>query len=191
MYILGIGGSPRREGLSNSLLDDALDGARSQGAHVDRIIVNDLDIKPCQDCGGCGASGICVIKDDMLKVRNEIGLADAVIISTPIYFGSVTAQLKTLIDRFQDAWTAKYILKQRPLRPKTRKGALIVVSGSDKSHNFENAQQIVDKFFKTLDIEYAGNLFLGGSDILDEGPGKKEDASKRAFDLGASIAKSL
>jgi len=75
--------------------------------------------------------------------------------------------------------------------PKTRKGALLVVSGSERTNDLENARHIVKKLFATLDIEYFGDLFIGGSDIMDKASGKKDDAMKRAFELGASLARGI
>jgi multimeric flavodoxin WrbA len=189
MYILGIVGSPRKRGLSDVLVDSALEGAASEGCHVEKIFLSDLDIKPCQECGGCSDTGSCVVNDGMGKVRREINEADAVIIASPIYFGSITAQLKAMIDRFEDAWTAKYVLRNHPVNPKPRFGALIAVAGGDNSKYFENAKQIVGNLFATLDIEFAGELFLGGID-MNKREGRLEEATKKAFDLGVKLARS-
>lgn len=191
MYVLGIGGSPRRKGLSDSLLDEALDGARSEGCHIEKIVLSELKIRPCDDCGGCGEKGTCVIEDDMAKVRPEIEQADGIIIASPIYFASVTAQLKAMIDRYQDAWISRYILKRVPFNRKARKGAFLCVSGEDKPQYFENAKQVVKAFFATLGIEYSGELFLGNANSYSRFSSNKDEALKKAFELGSSLAKNL
>jgi multimeric flavodoxin WrbA len=191
MYILGIGGSPRNKGLSDSLLDVALQGARSEGCHVEKIVLNELSVEACQDCGQCSATGACVVSDDLSDVRAQIDLADGVIIASPVYFASVTAQLKTFIDRFQDAWISKYVLKRTSARHKTRKGVFLCVSGEDKVRYFENSKEVIKAFFATLDIEYSEELFLGGSNNFAKGSSRREEAMKKVFDLGAHLARSL
>ena len=191
MYILGISGSPRKGGLSDSLLEGALDGARSEGCHVEKIVLSDLDIRPCQDCGGCADTARCVIRDGMDTVRAEIELADGIIIASPIYFGSITAQLKAAIDRHQDAWVAKYVLKNAPHRHKAKKGVFLCIAGEDKARYFANAKEIITAFFATLGIEYSGELFLGASEALLNDDLRRDEAMKRAFELGSSLARSL
>ena len=183
MKVLGIGGSPRSGGNSDLLLASALDGARSGGAKTDKIVLNELDFKPCQECGGCDETGICVIKDEMDIVYKKFEEADAVIIASPIFFGSVSAQTKMMVDRFQCRWIAKYILK-RPWVEKRRRGVFLAVAGSRRMAFFENAKEIITIFFKTLNIEYAGDLFFGG---VDKKSAIKKDALKMAFALGARL----
>jgi multimeric flavodoxin WrbA len=187
MYILGIGGSPRKGGFTDMLLDSALNGASSEGCHTEKIFLNDLDIRPCQDCGSCADTGVCVVRDDMLKVREGIAEADRIIIASPVYFGSVTAQVKTMVDRYQDAWTAKYVLKYNPVRPIEKKGAFICVAAEDKIQYFENSRQIIKNLFATLDIEYHTDLFVGGTAGMDALA--KDETAKKAFHLGAEMVR--
>jgi len=187
MKVIGISGSPRKGGNSEILLDEALKGARSAGASIEKIILNDLDFKACQECGGCDESGSCIIDDDMRLVYKKIAQADRIVIASPIFFGSVTAQLKAMIDRFQSLWVKKYVLKKPASPRKKRKGIFLCVSGSDKEGFFKNARSLVRIFFNTLDIVYFGDLFCGSVD-------KKSDIKKRiavlrkAFELGAALA---
>ena len=187
--IIGIGGSPRKSGNSDMLLDEALDGARSAGAATEKIVLNDLNFKACQECDGCHDTGICVIKDDMQFVYQRIEESDGLIIASPIFFGSLTAQLKAMIDRFQCLWVKRHILK-RPVASKKRKGAFLCVYGSDRSEFFESAKKIVKIFFATLGIEYLGELSCGN--LENVGAVKKEKTVLvRAFELGEMLAKSL
>jgi multimeric flavodoxin WrbA len=186
MKVVGISGSPRRSGNSEILLNRALEGARLAGARVRKVILNELSFKPCQECGGCARTGVCVIKDGMEDIYKLLESADAVIISTPIFFASVSAQTKMMIDRFQCSWEAKYNLKKIG-RSKARKGILISVAGSHRKDYFENARGIIKAFFATLDIEYSDELFLGGIDKKAE-IDRDEKALDRAFALGQEIA---
>ena len=114
MIVLGILGSPRRGGNAEVLLDKALEGARSGGVSVEKISLNELTIRPCQECGGCDDTGKCVIADDMAAVYNSVDRADIVILASPVFFGELTAQTKAMIDRFQCRWVGKYRLKKGP-----------------------------------------------------------------------------
>lgn len=184
--VVGISGSPRRLGNSELLLDRALEGAKLSGAHVEKIILNELCFKPCQECGGCAKTGACVIKDDMDGIYKKLSTADVVIVATPIFFASVSAQLKAMIDRLQCVWEAKYNLS-RPSPDKKRKGIFISVAGSYRKDSFENARAVVKAFFSTCDIDYLDEIFCGGI----EKKADVDDNAKlldKAFELGKRAA---
>ncbi|OGW83732.1 MAG: hypothetical protein A2987_05230 [Omnitrophica bacterium RIFCSPLOWO2_01_FULL_45_10] len=187
MKVLGISGSPKRRGNVEALLDKALEGAESEGAKGSKIILNELNFKPCQECVGCEEIGECVIEDDMQTVYDEIENADAVIIATPIFFGSLSAQVKMMVDRFQCLWVQKYVLKRALTRPR-RKGALLCVSGKKNKDFFENAKAIIKIFFTTLDIDYTNELFFTSLD--KSALNTRNEALKKAFTLGRSLASS-
>ncbi len=186
--VIGIGGSPRKGGNSDILLDETLKGARKHGASCEKIILNDLDFRPCQECGGCDETGVCVVKDDMQSVYKKIEEADRIIIATPIFFGSLSAQIKMMIDRFQSYWIRRYILKIAVSAKKRRKGIFLCVSGSDKKEFFENAKKIIRIFFITLNIEYFGDVFCGGIDEKAAIKKNKKTLAK-AFKLGEALVK--
>lgn len=187
-HILGISGSPRRLGITERMLDRALDGARSAGAGVEKIILNELDFKPCQECGDCTETGACELEDDMKGVYKKFDEADGFIIASPIFFGSVSAQLKMMIDRFQSAWARKYVLKAPPPYKKRRKGIFICVGGQDTKEYFENAKQIVKLMFGTLDIDYLNDIFVGGCNVKAKNKPKSDLAPDKAFELGKALA---
>ncbi len=182
MRLLGILGSPRRGGNSELLLDQALAGAKLKGLDTEKIILNELKFVGCQECGGCRKNGECVVKDDMQDVYKKVAAADSIIIASPIFFGSLSSQVKAMIDRYQCLWTAKYILKKKvSLKPK--KGSLILVSGTNRDKFFQNAESIVKNFFAVLGIEFAQGLYCPG---IDQKAGilKHPDYLKQAFELG-------
>lgn len=170
------------------LLAEALKGARSAGASCEKIILNDLDFQPCQECGGCDETGICVIKDDMQPVYKKFEEADRIIIASPIFFGTLSAQVKMMIDRFQSYWVRKYVLKRAVSIKKNRKGIFLCVSGAERKEFFESAKKIVKIFFATLNIKYSGDLFCGGIDEKDAVK-KNKKALSMAFRLGAALVK--
>lgn len=184
MIVLGINGSPKIDGFTADLLDAALEGAASQGAKTERIDISALHIDPCSACGSCNANGECNINDDMKVVSEKLKRADSVIIASPIFFGSLTAQLKAMIDRFQVSWISKYVLKKDIWSDKKRMGSFICVSGQDNREFFENANQIIKVFFLTLSIKYKENLYFGGTNAMTKMGEKWERALAGSRELG-------
>jgi multimeric flavodoxin WrbA len=187
--VLGINGSPKADGLTSLLLDRVLDGARASGAHTEKIILNDLNFRACQECGGCDETGICVLDDDMRPIYEKLAKADAVVVASPIYFGNISAQLKAMIDRSHSSWMAKYILKRDLTGNKKRKGIFLSVSGKDTEEYFENAKKIIKIFFITQNIEYRSDLFISGLNTMPIDDPRRESAKERAFQLGTDIIK--
>ena len=101
MKVLGIAGSARRGGNTDLLLAEVMKGAASKGAEVKTIILNDLEISPCQHCDACLEAGNCRIQDDMQTVYRELEATDRIVLASPIQFMGVTAQAKAMIDRGQ------------------------------------------------------------------------------------------
>jgi len=99
LKILGVSCSPRPAGNTQILLEEALDGARTEGAEIELISLKGKEIKPCDACGACHKTGKCHITDDMAEVYGKMAEADGIIFGTPVYFYGMPAQLKTLIDR--------------------------------------------------------------------------------------------
>jgi len=100
MKLLGILGSPRVGGNSDVLLSRAPAGAKEAGADVKKIILDRKHIAGCKDCKKCNKTGVCAIKDDMAAISEHILDAHAVIHSCPVYFWSMTSQMKAYLDRW-------------------------------------------------------------------------------------------
>jgi len=99
--VLAVFGSPRKKGNSITLAGKIIEGAQSCGAEVETIYLNDLKIRPCQGCYACqeeDAKG-CVIKDDMQDIHTKVTQADALIIASPVYWFTMSAQTKLFMDR--------------------------------------------------------------------------------------------
>jgi multimeric flavodoxin WrbA len=186
MRVLGIMGSPRIKGNTDLLLDEALKGAQSQGAEVEKIIVDKLKISPCREFYGCLRNGNCVIRDDMDGVYPKLLHADVVIVASPMFFYGLTSQLKALIDRCQALWARKYVLKQN-LPHKGRKGAFIAVGATKGQKLFDGSIFTVKYFFQAIGVEYAEELLVRGVDKKGEII-KHPAAFKDAFELGSRIA---
>ena len=186
MKIIGINGSPRIGGNADILLDKALEGARSIGAETEKVILNTLKIAPCQECENLKDDGSCIVEDDMQDLYRKILEADAVIVASPVFFGSITAQAKIMIDRFQCLWRAKFILKKNTVK-KEKVGAFISVEASNREDFFVNSRSIVKNFFAVIDASYQEEVLCRG---IDE-KGKvlaRTDCLEKVFELGAKVA---
>ena len=104
--IVIISASPRKGGNSDLLCDEFMRGAIETGNHVEKIFLKDKTIHYCQGCGACYADGqSCIQKDDMTEILNKMIAADTIVMATPVYFYSMNAQMKTLIDRTCSRYT--------------------------------------------------------------------------------------
>ncbi|HWR05322.1 flavodoxin family protein [Sporomusa sp.] len=99
MKIIGLVGSPRKNGNTDVLVQKALEGARAQGSETELFHLNELAARGCQACYGCKKAGKCVINDDLTNVFTAIETADGIVLGSPIYFGRFTAQTATFMDR--------------------------------------------------------------------------------------------
>lgn len=100
MKILVITGSPRKNGNSNTLAEHFIKGAKEAGHEVVRFDAAFKKVHPCIACNRCGMNGQCVFKDDFEFIRKHIADADLVAFATPMYYFGISAQIKTVIDRF-------------------------------------------------------------------------------------------
>ncbi len=104
MKAIGVNGSPRKKWNTAALLEKALEGAASEGAKTKLIRLYDLDFKGCISCFACktknGKSyGKCAVKDELTEVLEEVNGADVIILGSPIYFASVTGEMRSFMER--------------------------------------------------------------------------------------------
>ncbi len=166
MRILAIMGSPRIKGNSDLLLDEAIAGAQEAGAETEKIIVAKLKIEPCQEYYGCLKDGRCVIHDDMDPIYAKILAADAIIVASPIFFYTVSAQLMPLISRCQALWAKKYVLKDMDIP--VRKGAFIAVGATKGEKLFDGPKLTIHYFFQAINVELSDELLIRGVDKRGE-----------------------
>ncbi|MFW9895392.1 MAG: flavodoxin family protein [Candidatus Thorarchaeota archaeon] len=100
MQVLGIVGSPRVGGNTDCLVDEILAGAEEAGASTEKIMLNKLNIKPCQACNSCYKTGNCAQKDDMADLLDKMIQSDLWVLGTPVYWWGPTAQFKAFLDRW-------------------------------------------------------------------------------------------
>jgi multimeric flavodoxin WrbA len=185
MKVLGIMGSPRIKGNSDLLLDEALKGAESQKVETEKIVVDKLNLTACREYYACLKDGKCVIKDDMDAIYQKILDTDAIIVASPIFFYTVSAQLMLLISRCQAIWARKYVLKDLDIP--VRKGAFIAVGATKGQKLFDGPKLTIHYFFEAINAEYTEELLIRGVDKRGEIK-DHPDMLTVAYELGKKIA---
>jgi len=185
--VLGIAGSPRRQGNTETLLGRFLAGAESAGAQVEKIVLAQLKIGGCIACDGCWDDGHCIVQDDFQPVYEKLVAADVIALAAPQFFRNVPSQVKALIDRTQCQWARKFVLKAplaaTPAGHVRRRGVFTSVGGTVPRPDFSGAIRTVKGFFGLYEADYWAELLYGPvdakGDIL-----KHPTALQESFDLG-------
>ncbi len=183
--VVGICGSPRKNGNTEILLREALRAAEDRGAETELIRLAGLDINPCRACDSCKKTGECAIDDDLNDVIERAASADGIIIGSPVYFGSVTAQTKMFMDR------------TRPLRSGFRLsdkvGGAVTVGGS-RNGGQETACNDIHNFFLIHEAVVVGDAaptaHYGGTGVGGARGDTEKDAQglETAGNLGRKVA---
>jgi len=158
MLALGLQGSPRKKGNTETLLSMFMERLREEGVATQVIEVCRRHIEPCKEMTVCEKKGICPIKDDMDEIYGLLRRADIVIAASPVFFYNVTAQLKALIDRCQTLWARKYMLKLQDPGHDTRRGFLLGVGATAGKQLFDGMHLTVRYFFDGIAAAYIGDL---------------------------------
>jgi multimeric flavodoxin WrbA len=191
---LAIYGSPRRKGNTSLLLKNAVEGVRAEGADVDEVVLRDLKISPCLEIYGCKETGRCVIKDDFQQVYDQLLNCSGVILASPMFFYTVSAHTKALMDRCQSLWVKKYWIEKVPFGRKEfrRKGLFISVGATHGKKLFDGALLTVRYFFDTFDAELWRSLLFRGldfeGDVLKE-PQYLDEALKTGHEFAQAVIK--
>jgi len=176
LKILGINASPRgSKSQTLRLVRAALDGARESGAETELVDLCQLDIEYCNACATCFAKGRCIFEDDFAELYQKILNVDGLILGSPNYFHTVTAQMKTMLDRMADAihcqlLTGKY-------------GCSVATAGSP---SYDEVTDYLNKILMGFGANVVGQV--GASPRL---PGTMEAAEKEAFALGRELAEAI
>ncbi len=187
MKVIAFLGSPRAKGNSELLLDEALRVIEEEGHTVTVFKPARMKISPCINCGGCDETGICEVKDEMDIIYKAIREGDRFIISSPVFFFALSAQIKAMIDRCQSFWCEKYLLKRPiPEGEYGRKGLLMLVGGMKKEIGFTCGDATATAFFRTINVPEHQSLFYPQVDA--KGAIKKHST---AFEEVSEAAKKL
>lgn len=189
MKALVISGSPRINKNTDILLNEVIKGLKSQDIDVEKINLAQLKYDPCIGCDICGETGHCYKKDDMTPIYDKFNNADVIVIGSPVYFNSVTAVTKAMVDRCQSYWSSKYILNKSSIdQNKKRKGMYVGVGGAkhpDLEKGFIGATVVMDLFFRAVNTDYMFNLLVDNTDEVSVTD--REDVLKNAYELGVKL----
>lgn len=187
MKVIAFLGSPRVDGNTDLLLHETIRAIEEQGHEVKTLKLNYLNIKPCQDCGGCDKTGVCIINDDMTEIYNKIREADRIILASPIFFFGLSAQAKAMVDRCQSFWCEKYLLKKAiPEGQHGRKGLLMLVGGMKRDIGITCGDATAKAFFRTISVsthEVLGFLGVDAKGAIFDHP----TALKDAYEAGKKL----
>ena len=190
--IAAIYGSPRRKGNTATLLSRAVQGARDSDARVEEIVLRDLKISPCLEIYACKKDGRCAIKDDFHPVVDQILSAKGLMLASPVFFYTVSAHTKILMDRCQSLWVKKYWIDKVPFgqwEPQ-RKGFFISVGATKGKKLFDGTLLTVKYFFDVLDTELFRSLLYRGLDFEGD-VSKHPEYLEEAYMAGKSFAEAL
>lgn len=184
--VLVLEGSPRLGGNSQVLMDAVARGIVRAGGTLERIRVADLKIAPCIGCGGCDKTGHCVVKDEMTGLYEKIVAARRLLLVSPVYFYSLTAQLKAAVDRGQALWSRKHLQVNKGLwqDDPDRKGYLVAVAATKGARVFDGSILTAKYFFDATGFAYGGELLVRGIDQRGE-MARAQDELARAEEFGA------
>jgi multimeric flavodoxin WrbA len=175
-------GSPRGKGNSSLLADQAAAGARATGAEVVTFSLHTMDIRPCDACDICQETGVCVLKDDMQLLYPKLREAEAIVIASPIYWFTMSAQTKLFIDR----WYALESSQGNALKGK-QFGIILTYGDTDPySSGAINAIRSFQDMFRYIGADIAGMVYgtaNGEEDVLNQ-----PKLLERAYKLGEKLA---
>ncbi|MGW8194261.1 MAG: flavodoxin family protein, partial [Desulforhopalus sp.] len=186
--IIAIYGSPRRDGNSATLLKKAVAGARQEGAHVEEVFLRDYKISPCLEIYQCIKTGECAIRDDFPEVLAKLEDSNGIMLSSPIFFYTVSAHTKIFMDRCQSLWVRKYWIENQVLgeAPETRKGLFISVGATGGKKLFDGAILTVKYFFDVLNAGLWKTVLCRGVDRKGDIM-KRDDYLAEAFQAGGDL----
>jgi len=181
-HILGVIGSPRRNGNTHLLVSKLLEGAQSAGAATDTVFLNDLRIRECDGCHACWSGRPCSKNDDMNPLYARIIESDVIVFGTPVYWYGPTALMKAFIDRF-----VYFNCPENHEKIKGKPAALVIPFEEESIEMGGLVVAFFERCFKYLDMPLAGTILAPGvtrkGDVLE-----KPEFIDKALELGRSLA---
>ena len=186
MKIVGIEGSPRKNGNTEKLVRTVLAGAEDVGSRTDFLKLADRTINYCQGCGSCRATGDCVIKDDMDKVVDVIQDSDVIVLGSPIYAWQVSGTTKVFMDRLCRILTPNYESRLNS----SKKIAFAYTQGNPNADMFKSYFDYQEKVYTFLGFTLVGRIQAigtrGKEDILTQ-----QKTMEEAFSFGQRLATTI
>ena len=179
--IVVLNGSPRKHGNTAALIDRFRAGAQSAGHSVTRFNIAEMNISPCIGClkGGKNKASPCTQKDDMDQIYPAYETADIIVLASPLYFWSFTAQLKTAIDRIFAA------IEANGYAAPPKDCIMLIAAGDSSRSNFQPMIDYYKSFLSNIGWTDVGMLLAGGVNEIGDIAGKP--VLEEAAALGAGI----
>lgn len=175
--VLILSGSPRNGGNSDILCDEFMKGAKESGNEVEKIRVATKKIAPCSACYYCSDNGgKCVHKDDMAEILQKMIDADVLVLATPVYFYSVSAQLKVVIDRTVARW----------LEVKNKEFYYIATMADTDNSAVDTTLACFRGYADCVDGAVEKGIIIGNG-VYTPGEVKSTQAMKDAYNMGKSV----
>ncbi|MDD2734904.1 MAG: flavodoxin family protein [Desulfuromonadaceae bacterium] len=191
IQVTGIVASPRKQMNTDTLVQKILDGCQKSGAAVSKIYLNDLVIQPCRACKSQDGSG-CLYQDGMEQIYELFEKADGLILGTPVYYNSVSSQMKLMIDR-------SYCLAKPVITPsgkriyesavkKMKKGMVVSVGGSGS--NPECVLPVFELWSPEVNLSIVDSILVTHAQ-LGKAPKESAELLLEAFSKGEKFARLL
>ncbi len=174
--VLILSGSPRKNGNSDILCDEFARGAAEAGNHVEKIRVAEKNIGFCRACYACRGTGVCAIKDDVAEVLQKMIDADVLVLASPVYFYSIDAQLKALIDRTVARW----------LEVKNKEFYYIVTAADSEKEAAKTTLACFRGYADCVDGAIEKGVIYGMG-VYEKGKVNDTKAMKEAYEMGRTV----
>jgi multimeric flavodoxin WrbA len=177
-------GSPRKEGNSTLLAREVIRGITDSGSSAEEFYLHGMKIAPCSACGGCKRSGesLCVVDDDMQRIYPAVIAAKTLVLASPVYCFTFSAQMKLFMDRCYALWGPKdHRLRNKNVAAILTYGAEDILSagGVNAVRTYQDAYRFYGSHLRDLLHCQAGK-----AGEVKEKPG----VLKKAYDLGVRVA---
>lgn len=175
--VLILSGSPRKDGNSDILCDEFAKGAKESGNTVEKIRIAEKNIAPCSACYYCrNNGGECVHKDDMAEVLQKMIDADVLVLASPVYFYSVDAQLKAVIDRTVARW----------LEVKNKEFYYIATMADEAASSADTTLACFRGYADCVSGAKEMGVIIGGG-VYEKGEVKNTKTMKEAYEMGKNV----
>ena len=172
-----LSGSPRKGGNSDILCDEFAQGAQEAGNEVEKIRVASNSIHPCSACYYCrDHGGACVYKDDMAAILQKMIDADVLVLASPVYFYSIDAQLKAMIDRTVARW----------LEVKNKEFYYIVTMADEPRQSADTTLACFRGYAECVEGAVEKGVIIG-SGVYEPGNVKNTPAMEQAYKMGKNV----
>lgn len=176
--ILIISSSPRKGGNSDILCDEFAKGAIEAGHSAEKISLRGLKLGFCMACYACKKEGVCIQKDDVAEILEKMASADGIVLASPVYYYSMTGQLKTLIDRTLPRYYVNQI---------SNKDVYLIVTAAEAKPALERTVDALKGFVECLpEAELKGVVY--GAGVYEKGEVTSTPAMQEAYQLGLGAA---